>query len=324
MNGADYNRGAMQDVSADWVKDDLGERFVKATLHFPDDYDGTVTATVVRNRERVSQPRGAVLYLHGFLDYFFQSHVADAFVAAGYDFYALDLRKYGRSMGSAEHPNFCKALEEYFPEMTAAIDIITRVEGHATVVLMAHSTGALPGLLYAQVGDRRASLTRMILNSPFLEMPKGSALGHVAAFIGWLNPFGPIRNPVNRWYGQSIHADYKGEWRFNTTWKPVERSVAYYGWVRAVVLVQDRIKKGLNLEVPILVLHSDRSLKGDSWSDRFHHADLVLDVEHIKQLAPRLGSRVLVKEIPGGKHDLTLSRQEPREQCLRTMLEWLQ
>jgi hypothetical protein len=63
---AHYNPCVIQDVSPDWVKDDLGERFVKAALHFRDDYDGRVTATVVRNRSLVSQPSGAVLYLHGF------------------------------------------------------------------------------------------------------------------------------------------------------------------------------------------------------------------------------------------------------------------
>jgi alpha-beta hydrolase superfamily lysophospholipase len=50
---------------------------------------------------------------------------------------------------------------------------------------------------------------------------------------------------------------------------------------------------------------------------------LILNVEHIKQFAPRLGRQVVLREIPGGKHDLTLSRQEPRELCLRVIGDWL-
>jgi len=41
--------------------------------------------------------RGAVLYVHGFTDYFFQTGLADFFAARGLRFYALDLRKCGRA-----------------------------------------------------------------------------------------------------------------------------------------------------------------------------------------------------------------------------------
>ena len=307
-----------------WVCDpELGDRFVQTTMRFPPDYDGEVTATLVRNEPLVPQAQGAVLYLHGFIDYFFQNHVADAFNGAGYNFYALDLRKYGRSLAEAAHPNFCKDFEEYFPEITSAIDIITTVEHHGTVILNAHSTGALAGALYAKIGDRRDRVARLILNSPFLEVPQGTALSHVGALLGLLLPFGRIKEPVNPWYGKSLHADFNGEWRFNKTYKPIEGFEAFYGWLRAVVRVQDRIKKGLNLEQPVLVMHSDKSEKGKTWSDKFHRADLVLDVEDIKRLAPRLGTRTEIQEIAGGKHDLVLSCEDARTQCLRVMLEWV-
>ena len=313
-----------------WVRDpELGDRFVQTTMRFPPDYDGEVNATLVRNEPLVSQAKGAVLYLHGFIDYFFQRHVADAFNGAGYNFYALDLRKYGRSLGHARHPNFCKDLEEYFPEITLAIDIITTVEHHGAVIVNAHSTGALTGVLYAKIGDRRDRVTCLILNSPFLELPQGSFRSHLGAFAGWLFPFARIKNPVNPWYAKSLHAvgedctDCKGEWRFNTSWKPFDGFDAFYGWIRAVVRVQDRIKKGLNLEQPVLVMHSDKSAKGKTWSEAFHRADLVLDVEHIRYLSPKLGKRTEIREIAGGKHDLVLSREDARTECLRVMLEWI-
>ena len=129
-------RTVMPTPTPHWVCDpELGERFVQTSLRFAPDYDGEVTATLVRNEPLVSRARGAVLYLHGFIDYFFQSHVADAFNTAGYNFYALDLRKFGRSLGGAAHPNFCRDFKEYFPEITSAIDIITTVEHHETLVV---------------------------------------------------------------------------------------------------------------------------------------------------------------------------------------------
>ena len=181
-------------------------------MRFQPDYDGEVSATLVRNEPLVSPAAGAVLYVHGFIDYFFQRHVADAFNGAGYNFYALDLRKYGRSLVGSTHQNFCKDFEEYFSEITSAIDIITTVEHHDGVVLNAHSTGALAGALYAKIGDRQERVTSLILNSPFLEVPQGSALAHIVAFLGGLFPFGRINEPVNPWYAKSLHADYKGEW----------------------------------------------------------------------------------------------------------------
>jgi alpha-beta hydrolase superfamily lysophospholipase len=307
-----------------WVCDpELGDDFVQTTLRFPPDYDGDVTATLVRNEPLVSRPEGAVLYLHGFIDYFFQSHLADAFNAVGYNFYALDLRKYGRSLGTAIHPNFCKDFKEYFPEITSAIDVITTVEHHGTVILNAHSTGALAGALYAKSGDRRDRVGRLVLNSPFLELPQGSTLAHLAAAWGTLFPFARIRNPVNPWYAKSLHADYKGEWTFNKNWKPIEGFDAFYGWLRAVVRGQDRIKQGLNLEQPILVMHSDKSETGKTWSESFHRADLVLDVKDIRRLSPKLGKRTEIREIAGGKHDLVLSREDARTECLRVMVEWI-
>src|SRR5262245_2623912 len=130
--------------STDWPIDpELGSGFGAMTLSLRDDYDGPVTATLVRNQPAVHAGTPAVLYLHGFIDYFFQAHVAARFNHAGHDFYALDLRKYGRSLNQARHPNICLAFEEYFEEITKALEIIS-AEGHTSVVLMAHSTGALP------------------------------------------------------------------------------------------------------------------------------------------------------------------------------------
>jgi alpha-beta hydrolase superfamily lysophospholipase len=42
--------------------------------------------------------------------------LADTFINAGYNFYALDLRKYGRSLMDHQHPNLCKDVFEYFEE----------------------------------------------------------------------------------------------------------------------------------------------------------------------------------------------------------------
>jgi hypothetical protein len=74
--------------------DALGEPFTAETIPLPDDAEGPVVATLVKRPASAPTTR-AVLYVHGFSDYFFHVHVAELFNELGYDFYALDLRKYG-------------------------------------------------------------------------------------------------------------------------------------------------------------------------------------------------------------------------------------
>src|SRR5712671_7153886 len=106
-----------------WRPDRLLPGFEALELEFPDDYDGPVVATLVR-LPTVNAPRGAVLYVHGFSDYFFQRHMAERFAAEGYAFYALDLRKYGRSLLPQQHPCFCKDISEYHDDLTRALEEI--------------------------------------------------------------------------------------------------------------------------------------------------------------------------------------------------------
>jgi alpha-beta hydrolase superfamily lysophospholipase len=306
-----------------WIRDtELGDGFCQTTLKFEDDYDGPVTATLVRNHPLVNARGRAVLYIHGFIDYFFQRHVAARFNDEGYDFYGLDLRKYGRSLGAATHPNFCKDFSEYFAEIERSIEIMSDTR-HADVVLMAHSTGAIPSALYAKFGSQRDRIARMIFNSPFLAFKEPAAAVAIAAALGRMFPFARRKNPVCEWYGPSLHASRWGEWVFNTDLKPIAGFDAFYGWIRAVVRAQDEIARGLGLHQRILVLHSDRSRCDSQWSEALHFADLILDVKDIARCSPKLGKNVVLRVIPGGKHDLVLSREPHRNEALGAMIEWL-
>ncbi len=79
--------------------DILGAPYTRLTFALPDDDEGPVTATLVtRPADPGTTPRGNVLHVHGFADYFFQTVHAEWWTARGWDFHALDLRKYGRSL----------------------------------------------------------------------------------------------------------------------------------------------------------------------------------------------------------------------------------
>ena len=290
----------------DWSEDRLLPGFEASTLEFPDDYEGRVVATLVR-LPAGDAPRGAVLYVHGFVDYFFQRHLAERFAAEGYAFHALDLRKHGRSMLPHQHPNFCKDLAEYDADISAAIDAIG-----GPVLLAGHSTGGLICSLYATRGERREQVRALWLNSPFFDWKvtpfKRAQLG-MAALTGQAFPFLNDPKALSPVYVRSIHRDYEGEWDFDLTLKPLNGFPAYFGWIGAVLAAQAKVHAGLSIHCPVLTMHSDE-------------ADIVLDWRHIAKWGRTLGPNATVLAFPGGLHDLVLSRREIRDAVFAGLFSW--
>jgi len=290
----------------DWTPDKLLPGFESRTLEFPDDYDGRVAATLVR-LPAGDAPRGAVLYVHGFVDYFFQRHMAERFAAEGYAFYALDLRKYGRSLLARQHPNFCKNFAEYDADLSAALEDIG-----GRVLLAGHSTGGLICSLYAARGERRDQVRALWLNSPFFDWNvttlRRAQLGF-AALTGQAFPFLNDPKGLKRAYGRSLHRGYGGEWDYDLRLKPIEGFPVYFGWVGAVLAAQAKVHAGVEIACPVLTMHSDE-------------ADIVLDWRHIAKWGRTLGPQASVLAFPGGLHDLVLSRREVRDAVFGALFSW--
>ncbi|MGH8965434.1 MAG: hypothetical protein ACRDXB_08925, partial [Actinomycetes bacterium] len=68
-------------------RDILGKPYLAETIDLRSDDEGEVVATLVSRKASSSTTR-AVLHLHGFADYFFQTPAADFWIERGYDFYA--------------------------------------------------------------------------------------------------------------------------------------------------------------------------------------------------------------------------------------------
>jgi alpha-beta hydrolase superfamily lysophospholipase len=285
-----------------WRADPLLPGFESLELEFSPDYDGPVVATLVRLP--VADARhGAVLYVHGFNDYFFQRHMAARFAAEGHAFYALDLRKHGRSLRPWQHPNFCKRLDEYYAEMSAAIEEIG-----TTVVLAGHSTGGLLCALYANEGAQRAQVRGLWLNSAFLDwkLPDWKKVQlHLAAAMGRFYPFIADPRPLPPDYTGGLLAD----WEFDTRLKPLEGFPIYCGWLGAITDAHAKVHRGLDIGCPVLSMHSDE-------------ADIVLDWRQIARWSHSLGSKVKVLGLPGGVHDLVLSSAPVREEVFRQLFAW--
>lgn len=309
-----------------WTADTVLPDFDATVLPLDDADDGALIATLVRRLCDAPSKR-AVLYVHGFIDYFFQEHVADAFTSFGWDFYALDLRRYGRSLRPGQRPNYCTDLREYDAEIGAAIDIVRTEDAHDTLVLMGHSMGGLIVSMYAGRGPKRDSVSGLVLNSPFFRLtvpgPRRFLLP-IAGALGAILPWGANRKGLSARYGESLLSEHKGEWTYDRRWKPLRGFPVYFGWVRAIRDAQAAAERGLGLAIPVLLLHSSQSMtpKG-AWSDDYLTHDIVLDVNDMRRVGPTLGRDVTMREIPNGIHDLFLSPAPARDQALGAALAWL-
>jgi len=268
-----------------------------------------------------------VLYIHGYTDYFFQAHLAEQFAVHGFNFYALDLRKYGRSLRAHQHPNFCRDLSEYFPEITAAIELITTGESHHQLLLNGHSTGGLITSLYAHEGSLKERINALFLNSPFFDFNVNAierVLLHLLPSFGRWFPYFIAPGGVAACYAESIHKGHRGEWNFDTRWKPIKGFPIYLGWIRAIRNAHQQLHRGLSIQCPVLVMHSDRSSNGFRWHDQIQRSDCVLNVEHMRRWSEKLGPNVKRVEVPSGIHDLALSNSQARERMFKELFEWLE
>jgi alpha-beta hydrolase superfamily lysophospholipase len=306
--------------------DILGEPYEQMILNLDPDDEGDVTATLVRRRAE-GPPGRAVLYLHGYVDYFFQTHLADFYVRHGYHFYALDLRKYGRSLGGHQTPNFCTDVSDYFAEIDEAVRIIREHDGHDVLLVNGHSTGALIAALWAHHVRRQGKVQALFLNSPFFDFKEPwvlrRAVAPILASVGALRPFAALPRGVGSIYGRTLHRSQDGEWDYDLTWKPLTGYPVRLGWLRAIRRAHLRLRAGLDIDVPILVACSTRSHLPRRYAEVAHIADAVLNVEHIVRWAPNLGRHVTIVRIEGGRHDLTLSRAEPRQRMFDELGRWL-
>ena len=320
---------ACHTANAQYHADKYCPGYLSQTIEQPSDYEGRVVCTVTK-KPNLEGVKRAIVYVHGYNDYFFQTALGDSANAHGYNFYALDLRKYGRSLLPHQDAFFCKKMSEYFADIDTAI-AIARAEGNETIILMGHSTGGMTTPYYLKDRREKAHVDALILNSPFLDWNMSCIMENVlipcVSFTGIFAKRLKVQGEeeVPRSYAQSLLKKYHGEWEYDTQVKMEKGHIKRAGWIRAISRGQKHARRGKGIECPILVMSSDTTItEGDGrWDEVYHRADVVLDVKDIKKYGARLGKNVTYRAIPGGKHDLILSQKDAREKTYQTIFNFL-
>lgn len=313
-------------AQAVYEPDILGNGFEMLKIKQVDDYEGGgVFATLVR-KKATAESKHAILYVHGFNDYFFQTEYAEACISQGFNFYAVDLRKYGRSYTGSNKFNNVRDLSEYYADLDSALQRM-KSEGMEFVLLNGHSTGGLIVSLYANDHQKSNLFDALFLNSPFFDLNANFFMENMASpVVSWLGQWYPdklVNGDVPTLYTESLYKSKYGEWDFDLSIKPIEIPPVNFGWIRAIKLAQDRVHEGLVIDKPVLVMYSDKSIYEKEWSEIFFTGDAVLDVNDIKKYSSLIKGDVTQIEIKNGIHDLVLSKKPVREHVYAALFDWL-
>jgi alpha-beta hydrolase superfamily lysophospholipase len=322
--------GAIADGSAPcqgslW-HDDILDGYQARTVDQGTSFDGKCVSTIVR-RLAPNHSHKAFLYIHGFNDYFFQKEMGDRFVDSGYNFYAVDLRRYGRSLRDWQYPFNVRDIKEYFADIDSALVQIRR-DGNTDITLGGHSTGGLTTSYFVANRGARCGVNRLVTDSPFLEWNFSAmyrkALIPMVSLWGRMAKDSKIKQSHCDGYAQSLLKEYHGEWNYNTDWKMIYSPDVTASWIHVINNTQGRLmKEAQNITIPVLVMHSDTAIHGCSWAPDFQHGDAVLDPAMIARRGAKLGKNPKVITIYGGLHDLILSDKKVREAAYDSLFNFI-
>ncbi len=301
------------------------------------DGEGDLVATLVRRGEVIESAAHAVLLVHGFTDYFFNTELADHLAGRGFACYALDLHKCGRSWREGQTPHFTTNLDRYDGELERALAVIA-ADGRTppNVLVFGHSAGGLIVSLWldrlrSRGATQRNGVTGLVLNSPWLDLQGPAILrtAPTAAAIGAVSRLRKrmvVRSPAEGGYGATLHRDHHGDFDYDLKWKPIGGFPVTLGWIHAIRRGHAKLHRGLDVGVPNLILRSDRSVREVAEPDKIEaiqRGDAVLDVKQIARWAGCIGNRTTVVPITDAKHDVFLSVPESRRTAYDELDRWL-
>lgn len=294
------------------------------------DGEGDAAAVLVR-REPVTGElvHGAVLYVHGFSDYFFQTELADFFAERGLAFYALDLRKSGRARRPGQTAHYVSDFAFYDQELELSLAAVAEAHPGLPVLVVAHSTGGLIAPLWLARRATRSGLapvSGLVLNSPWFDLQGSPLLRSVVTqalrVLAKTNAHVRLKLSPSP-YGGTLHTSGTGEWDFDLELKPLAGFPVTLGWLNAVRRAHARLHRGLELGIPSLILRSDRTHFSRRYSELSERADLILDVAQIARWAGCLSGETTIVPIEGARHDVFLSLPEVRKRAYEVVDDWL-
>ncbi len=287
-------------------------------MQAPEDYAMEAEASLISFPAGESSGK-AILYIHGCPEEYDDNYIGEYFSAKGYDFHIIDLRC---GLPNMHHRQF-NSLDDYFPLIDAAINIIAS-QGNSHITMVGRSFGGLIASLYCASGKERRQISKLILKAPELELNKGWLKRKVTIPVA--EAMDKLRRRMAKSkpsYDNPMSASYYMDERPDAGMPGAEEAfAAYHTWLKALREGQKRVRNGLNIQIPVLVLLPEKSSGYKSWNDDALVSDIITDADYIKKYKQILGANVTHAEVPDSQSNPVFWSEDVRKNVLSAMLEF--
>lgn len=293
-----------------------------------------------KNWAKPPRPHFALLYIHGWNDYFFQTHLARVISALGGAFYAIDLHRYGRSWQEGQAFGYMRDVREYDLDIASALTVIRSEHPGLPLALMGHSTGGLIATHWA--GRHPGVINALLLNSPWLandvfsgplgeasqtgallaastvpmvRLPRGMDVNYGISLDGWDEA---LSGPLPKRLEPFITDPSVAGWGFNPLWRLIPTAPIRLGWVGAVARAHTDISRGLTLDMPTLAVCANAKLdprfaaecaQANAWAQDYQQRRFEQAGRELEELASEFASELSAGEIPAGNLVSSASEQ---------------
>ena len=267
---------------------------------------------------KTNNNKKAIIWFPGYNDYYYHFHVGEKFIENNYDVWALFPHNYKRCNESF----FIDDISKYFLQIDKVIEKMVDYN-YEDIILYGHSAGGLSVVSYCNLGKNKDKISRVILNSPFLDFGNSNhsvfLLKYVVYYIGKF-----FKNICLREADESKENKLKdyiiNNYYFSSNFIYNGNAPIFSGWVYTMVDYQTRFQNGLfKINIPILVIASDTFTEDIS----IKKGDDVLNVTEFDSWLPKLGDNVTSIKLKDALHDVLASDYDVVLKACNEIFSWL-
>lgn len=280
--------------------------------------DKSITKLIIKNNNLNSN---ALIWIHGFNDYYYNLYIGEKFLKEGYDIYAIQLRRYSSS--NIENKFYCDNLNEYIQDINNIFPKILKKD-YKKIILYGHSMGGLISSIYCKKGLYKDKITHLILNSPFfdfkLSLFEKIFINYIVYYLSYIFPKFLIRSiDINK--KNYLTLNIKNRFYVDDKYKLNILPPVHASWIKTIIDYHNIIKyQNLNIKIPILVLFCDKSTK---FINSNQTGDDTLDINDIDKYSNNLGKNIKKYQFNNAIHDIFSSSLDVINKAFEITVDWL-
>lgn len=280
--------------------------------------DDSITKLITKNN---NGNNNALIWIHGFNDYYYNLFIGEKFLKEGYDIYAIQLRRY--SSTNINEKFYCDNLNEYIQDINNIFPKIID-KNYKKIVLYGHSMGGLISSIYCKKGLYKDKITHLILNSPFfdfkLSLIEKFFINYIVYYLSFIFPKFLLR-PYDTTKTNYLTQNIQKRFYINNKYKLNFLPPVYASWIKTIIDYHNIIKyNNLNLKIPILVLFCDKTTK---FINSNQTGDDTLDVNDIDKYSENLGNNIKKYQFTNSIHDIFSSSINVINKAFNITIYWL-